>query len=163
MSSSHSTPRAPRRRRQYGITLLEVLVAMLLFLVAASALVLMINQAYVANAQSLRTFAATSTARSLLAMVEGNSSMLGSLNGTQLSAKNPTVSSTSLNPLLNWWTAQVTQYPDLQSLSISTTPSGSSGPGICSATAPCQIIADVTVRSAFGGSVKRTFVLQDGF
>ena len=163
MKLSASKSRAGSLGRQRGVTLIEVLIAMLLFLAAASALVLMINQAYIANAQSLRTFAATSTARSLLATVEGNPSVLGALNGTTLSAQNPASNNASLTPIVSWWTAQVAQYPDLQSLSVSTTPSGSSSAGACSATAPCQISADITVRSAFGGSVKHTFVLQDGF
>ena len=154
---------ARARARQRGLSLLEVLVAMLLFLAAASGLVLLTNQAYVANAQALRTFAATSTAQSLLAVVEGNSSALSALNGLQLSASNPSVSNAALNPVLSWWQAQVVQYPDLQSLSVSTLPSGSASPGTCSATAPCQLSAVITVRSAFGGSVQRTFVLQDGF
>ena len=166
MSGPSFEPRraaAAARSRQRGLSLLEVLVAMLLFLAAASGLVLLTNQAYVANAQALRTFAATSTAQSLQAVVEGNSAALSALNGLQLSASNPSVSNTVLNPVLSWWQAQVVQYPDLQSLSVSTLPGGSASPGTCSATAPCQLSAVITVRSAFGGSVQRTFVLQDGF
>ena len=159
-----------RRRRpvaargaQLGLSLLEVLVALLLFLAAASGLVLLVNQAYVANVQAQRTFAATSTAQSLLAVVEGNSAALSSLNGLQLGAQNPSVSNSTLNPVLTWWKAQLVQYPDLLSLSVSTTPSGSSSAGACNPTAPCQLSAAITVRSAFGGSLQRNFVLQDGF
>lgn len=151
------------RRGQRGVTLLEVLVAMLLFLAAASSLVLLINQAYVANAQASRTFAATTTAQSLLSTVEGNPQLLASLNGLQLSAQNPSVTNTALTPVLTWWQSQVGQYPDLMSLSVDTIPSGSASTGTCSATAPCQLSAVITVRSAFGGSVQHTFLLQDGF
>ena len=150
-------------RAQRGLTLLEVLVAMLLFLAAASGLVLLINQSYIADAQALRSFAATTTAQSLLATVEGNSSVLGSLDGLSLSASNPTTSASGVAPLLDWWKAQVAAYPDLLSLAVSTIPSGSSSHGACSAGAPCQIDAVVTVRSAFGGSIQHTFILQDGF
>ena len=153
----------PRRRGQRGVTLLEVLVAMLLFLAAASSLVLLINQAYIANAQASRTFSATTTAQSLLSTVEGNPQMLGSLNGVQLSAQNPSVSGTALGPLLTWWQSQVSQYPDLMSLSVATIPSGSASAGTCVSTAPCQLSAVITVRSAFGGSVQHSFLLQDGF
>lgn len=164
MTSCKLQARTVRRlRRQHGVTLIEVLIAMLLFLAAASALVLMINQAYIANAQSLRTFAATSTARSLLATIEGNPGMLGTLNGTKLDTSSSSTSSGALAPVYAWWSTQMAQYPDLQSLSVSTMPNGASSSGACSATAPCQITADITVRSAFGGTIKHTFVLQDGF
>ncbi len=151
------------RSTQRGVSLLEVLVALLLFLAAASGLVLLVNQAYVANVQAQRTFAATSTAQSLLAVVEGNSTTLAALNGLQLSSQNPSVSNSSLNPVLNWWKDQLVQYPDLMSLSVSTIPFGSSSAAACNPTAPCQLSAAITVRSAFGGSLQRTFVLQDGF
>ncbi len=166
---SHAFPGMPRRgasakrTAQLGLSLLEVLVAILLFLAAVSGLVLFVNQAYVANVQASRTFAATSTAQSLLAVVEGNSAALSALNGLQLSAQNPSVSNTALNPVLNWWKSQVTQYPDLQSLSVATIPAGSASAAACNATAPCQLSAAITVRSAFGGSTQHTFVLQDGF
>jgi prepilin-type N-terminal cleavage/methylation domain-containing protein len=154
---------AAARGTQRGLSLLEVLVALLLFLAAASGLVLLVNQAYVANVQAQRTFTATSTAQSLLAVVEGNSAALSALNGLQLGAQNPSVSNSTLNPVLNWWKAQLVQYPDLLSLSVSTIPSGSSSAGACNPTAPCQLSASITVRSAFGGSLQRNFVLQDGF
>ncbi len=159
-------PRMPARvpaRSQRGLTLLEVLVAMLLFLAAASGLVLLINQSYIADAQALRSFAATTTAQSLLATVEGNSSVLGSLDGLSLSASNPTSSASGVAPVLDWWKTQVAAYPDLVSLAVSTIPSGSASHGACSAGSPCEIDAVITVRSAFGGSIRHTFILQDGF
>ena len=163
-------PRATRRRgpcaarrSQLGLTLLEVLVAMVLFLAAASGLVLLINQAYVANAQASRTFAATTTAQSLLAVVEGNPQLLGSLNGMQLAAQNPSAGNAALTPVVNWWKSQVSQYPDLMAVSVSTIPAGSASAGTCNPATPCQLSAVITVRSAFGGSMQRTYLLQDGF
>ncbi len=151
------------RRFQHGLTLLEVLVAMLVFLAAASALVLLINQSYIANAQALRSFAATSTAQSLLAMVEGNPSAMASLDGLSLSAANPSGSSGSPAAIVDWWKTQVAVYPDLLSLDVATYPSGSTTHAACSPGAPCRLSTEVKVRSAFGGSMLRTFVLQDGF
>ncbi len=150
-------------RLQRGLTLLEVLVAMLLFLAAASGLVLLINQSYIADAQALRSFAATTTAQSLLATVEGNPSVLGSLDGLSLSASNPGGGSGTPTAIADWWTGQVAAYPDLLSLAVTTYPSGGTGHGTCSAGSPCQLSAVVTVRSAFGGSIQHTFILQDGF
>lgn len=140
---------------QRGVTLVEVLVATLVFLVAASALVLLINQAYVANAQALRTFAATSSAQSLLAMIEGDPADLSHLNGIQMGAGG--TGSPPPQALKTWWMAQSASYPDLIGIGLTTRPSS------CSATAPCQITAKVSVKSAFGGSVWHTYILQDGF
>jgi type IV pilus modification protein PilV len=155
MSSRHPIPAA----RQQGITLLEVLVAMLVFLIGASAMTLLAANAFTANAQASRTFIASSTSRSLLATIEGNPQILGSLGGTALGAASSSTASSSTAPgvLQNWWTAQRQIYPDLQGVQLSTQPNP------CSPTAPCQITATLTLRSAFGGSIQRTFVMQDGF
>ncbi len=157
VTMAHAAKKEPcAARRQRGITLLEVLVAMLVFLVAASALVLLINNAYIANAQALRTFSATTTAQSLIAMIEGDPADLGSLNGVQLGSGGPGAS-TAPQAIQTWWTAQTQAYPDLNSVGLTTSPTP------CTSTAPCQITAVITVKSAFGGSIQRTFILQDGF
>lgn len=142
------------RQRQSGMTLLEVMVSMLVFLFASTALVLLVNQTYVANAQAMRSFAATTAARSLLSVAEGDSPHIGSLNGVQLGA-NATASPPA--SLQAWWTTQSAVYPDLVGVAITTSPNP------CTATAPCQITANMTVKSAFGGTTQHTFVLQDGF
>ncbi|WP_298292683.1 prepilin-type N-terminal cleavage/methylation domain-containing protein [Thiomonas sp.] len=146
----------PTRRRtsQLGVTLLEVLVAMLVFLIGASAMVLLAANAFTANAQSARAFAVTSTSRSLLATIEGNPQILGSLNGTALGTAS---GNAAPDVLQNWWQAQRQTYPDLLGAQLATQPAA------CSATAPCQITATFTVRSAFGGTQQNTFLLQDGF
>ena len=157
VTKAHMTKKAPSAaRRQRGITLLEVLVAMLVFLVAASALVLLINNAYIANAQALRTFSATTTAQSLIATIEGDPADLGNLNGVQLGSGGPGAS-TAPQTIQTWWTAQAQAYPDLNGVGLTTNPT------TCTSTAPCQITAVITVKSAFGGSIQHTFILQDGF
>lgn len=143
-----------RRWRQSGITLLEVLVAMLVFLIGASAMAMLAAQAFTANAQALRAFDAASASRSLLAMIEGNPQILGSLNAAALGTAS---GSAAPSVLQSWWTAQRQTYPDLLGVGLTTQPNP------CTATAPCQITATFTLRSAFGGTQQNTFVLQDGF
>jgi type IV pilus assembly protein PilV len=150
MTRRHSTLAA----RQRGITLLEVLVAMLVFLIGASAMTLLAAHAFTANAQASRAFAATASSRSLLATIEGNPQILGSLDGVALGTAGGNAAPAALQ---TWWAAQRQTFPDLQGVSLATQPNP------CSPTAPCQITATLTMRSAFGGSVQRTFVLQDGF
>ena len=157
VTMAHATKQAPCAAcRQRGVTLLEVLVAMLVFLVAASALVLLINNAYIANAQALRTFSATTTAQSLIATIEGDPADLGSLNNIQLGSSGSSAS-TAPQAIQTWWTAQTQAYPDLSSVGLTTNPTA------CNSTAPCQITAVIAVKSAFGGSIQHTFILQDGF
>ena len=139
---------------QQGITLLEVLIAMLVFLIGASAMTLLAGNAFTANAQASRTFVATSTSQSLLATVEGNPQVLASLDGTALGTASGTAAP---GVLQTWWTAQHLTFPDLQGVQLNTQPNP------CSATSPCQITAIVYIRSAFGGTLQRTFLLQDGF
>jgi prepilin-type N-terminal cleavage/methylation domain-containing protein len=140
--------------RQRGMTLFEVLVAMLVFLIGVSAMALLASHAFTANAQSSRVYAATLSSRSLLSTIEGNPQILGSLNGVALGAAS---GSTAPAPLQSWWTAQRTTYPDLLGVSLTTSPS------TCSPSQPCQITATIQARSAFGGVQSRAFVLQDGF
>lgn len=140
--------------RQRGVTLLEVLIAMLVFLIGASAMVLLATNAFTANAQASRAFVATTTSRSLLATIEGNPQVLTSLNGAALGTS---PGSPAPSALQTWWTAQSQTYPDLLGAQMSTQPNP------CSTTAPCQITATLTMRSAFGGTLQHTFVLQDGF
>jgi prepilin-type N-terminal cleavage/methylation domain-containing protein len=140
--------------RQRGVTLIEVLMAMLVLLISASAMELLASQVFTANAQSRRAYAATLTSRSLLSTIEGNPQILGLLNGVALGAAS---GSTPPAPLQSWWTAQRTTYPDLLGVSLTTSPS------TCSPSQPCQITATIQVRSAFGGVQSSTFVLQDGF
>jgi prepilin-type N-terminal cleavage/methylation domain-containing protein len=142
------------KAKQRGVTLIEVLVAMLVFLISASAMALLAAQAFTANAQSTRAYAATLSSRSLLATIEGNPQILGSLGGVALGAA---AGSTPPAPLQSWWTAQRSTYPDLLGVSLTTSPS------TCSPSQPCQITATIQVRSAFGGVQSSTFVLQDGF
>jgi Tfp pilus assembly protein PilV len=140
--------------RQQGITLLEVLIAMLVFLIGATTMTLLAANAFTANAQASRTFIATSTSRSLLATIEGNPQILASLNATALGTG---VGGTAPSVLQTWWTAQRQTFPALQGVQLNTQPNP------CSPTAPCQITAIVSVRSAFSGTLQRTFVMQDGF
>jgi prepilin-type N-terminal cleavage/methylation domain-containing protein len=140
--------------RQRGVTLIEVLVAMLVFLISASAMALLASQVFTANAQSRRAYAATLSSRSLLSAIEGNPQILSSLNGVALGAAS---GSTPPAPLQSWWTAQQATYPDLLGVSLTTSPS------TCNPSQPCQIAATIQVRSAFGGVRSITFVLQDGF
>lgn len=148
------SPPIPRLRHQSGMTLLEVLVAMLVFLIGASAMVLLATNAFTANAQATRAFAATTTSRSLLAIIEGNPQIVGVLNGVALGTA---TGSAAPSVLQDWWSAQRQVYPDLLGARLTTQPNP------CTQTAPCQITATFTVRSAFGGAQQNTFVLQDGF
>jgi len=141
--------------RQRGLTLLEVLIAMLVFLIGATTMTLLAAHAFTANAQASRAFGVTSTSRSLLATIEGNPQILASLDGTALGAAS---GNAAPGVLQTWWTTQRQIYPDLQGAQLHTQPQQ------CSPTLPCQITATFTVRSAFGGgNMQRTFVLQDGF
>jgi prepilin-type N-terminal cleavage/methylation domain-containing protein len=145
--------------RQRGVTLIEVMVALLVSLISASAMVLLASHVFTANAQSRRAYAATLSSRSLLSTIEGNPQILGSLNGVALGAAS---GSTPPDPLQDWWTAAQQKtypdYPDVLGVSLTTSPS------TCSPSQPCRITATIQVRSAFfGGGQSRTFVLQDGF
>lgn len=140
--------------RQRGITLLEVLIAMLVFLIGATTMTLLAAHAFTANAQASRAFVATSTSRSLLSTIEGNPQILGSLNGVALGTASGNAAPGALQ---DWWTAQRQTFPDLQGAQLATQPNP------CTSTAPCQITATLTVRSAYGGNMQRTFVLQNGF
>jgi len=146
--------RAKPVAQQHGVTLIEVLVAMLVFLISALAMVLLASQIYTANAQARRAYAATLSSRSLLSTIEGNPQVLGSLNGVALGAAS---GSTPPAPLQSWWAEQQAIYPDLLGVSLTTSPA------TCSPNQPCQIAATIKVRSAFGGARSITFVLQDGF
>jgi len=147
-------PRTVLRRRQQGITLLEVLVAMLVFLIGASAMVLLATNAMTANAQASRAFGVTLASRSLLATIEANPQTLGSLNGSALGTAPGSAAPAALQ---DWWTKQRQTAPGLLGVQIGTQPA------TCAPTAPCQITARFTARSAFGGTSQRTFILQDGF
>ena len=145
------TPSLPSKNLQQGFTLLEVLIAMSVFLMASSAIIMQTGSLFANNSRNQNYYLSIANAQDLLAVIEGNPALLPTLDGLSLAqATDPT--------LVNLWNSIQTAQPFLQDITITTNPTN------CQSTQPCQIKAQiVTTRPIYPGAPPPTFLLQDGF
>ncbi len=142
-------------KNQSGMSLIEVMIALVVFLVASTALEMSITQMYGNNIKNNARIFVDSNAHSFLAIVYGNESVLPSLNGATFT-KGQSVPS-NLSVFDNWWTTFQQTNNLVNSVSIQTIPS------TCSVV-PCQIVLIVSLQqSGMSPVITQTFTMQDGF
>lgn len=146
-----SIPSLSSKSLQQGFTLLEVLIAMAVFFIASAAIIMQTGLLFANNTINQNYYLSIANAQDLLAVIEGNPTLLPTLNGLSLAqATDPT--------LVNLWNSIQTAQPFLQDIAITTNPTN------CQSTQPCQIKAQiVTTRPIYPGAPPPTFLLQDGF
>jgi prepilin-type N-terminal cleavage/methylation domain-containing protein len=143
-------------RKQGGFTLIEVMVAMVVFVIASAAVMSSINALFSSDARSKAAIFSQADAHDLSSMVSGNPSLVSSLNGVTFTKGKPAPA--TLSSLSSWWSATQSQSPFTQSVALTTTPA------TCSANTACLLTVTVTSKPPFSSApIVRTYELQEGF
>jgi prepilin-type N-terminal cleavage/methylation domain-containing protein len=143
----------PSRKQQSGLTLIEVMIALTVFVVASAGLLMSIGALYSANVVTKNLILTTDAMDDLSATIQGNPAAESLLNGLNL-----TKGGTGTNsPLSNWWISAQVANPYLESAAFVTTPAS------CTAGLPCQIMVTLTEKLPGKPVLTKSFVIQDGF
>jgi prepilin-type N-terminal cleavage/methylation domain-containing protein len=140
--------------RSSGLTLIEVMVALVVFLIAGSALISGSFNLFATNRVSIDTEKSTLISRDFLSISRANPSLKGSLNGMGFGTAGSGVSSTAFK---TWWATSTSGNPLLTAATVST------NPATCQAGQPCAITLGLTWNQPGSVPITRTFVMQDGF
>lgn len=142
------------KSRQGGITLIEVLIAMTVFIIASMALITSVGYLFGNNASTKAMIDTDSASLSFDSVIKGNPTLLSSsLNGLTMT-KGATNGSSALD---QWWVSAQAVNPFLEKASIATTPS------TCQPKQPCLVSLSITVKLPSKQEVTRTYALQENF
>ena len=140
--------------RQGGLTLIEVLIAMLVFIAASTALITSVGYLFWNNASTKAMIDMDSAATSFDAVIKGNPTLLSSsLNGLSM-VKGTTSTSTALD---QWWTSAQAVNPFLEKADVTTKPTA------CAPQQPCLVSLSITVKLPTRQELTRTYALQENF
>ena len=140
--------------RQGGITLIEVLIAMLVFIIASTALITSVGYLFGNNSSTKAMIDTDSAATSFDAVIKGNPSLLSSsLNGLSMT-KGAAKGTTAID---QWWTSAQAVNPFLEKADVTTKPTA------CAPQQPCLVSLSITVKLPTRQEVTRTYALQENF
>lgn len=145
-----------RSKNQSGFTMIEVLIAMVVFVIASVAILSSVQALFASDARNQARINDQAIAHDLSAMIDGNPSILGSLNGVTIT-RGAAVPS-SITPLSSWWAAAQSKDLFIQTVTLATTPA------TCATNVPCTVTIGITSKPPFGSSViSRTYDIQEFF
>lgn len=141
---------------QAGFTLIEVLIALVLFIVASAAVLYTVGTLYSSNARNKERMTDQFIAHDLSSIISGNPAILSSIDGeTFVRGKNP---SSQVAILSTWWNSAQLNDPFIQSVGTTTTPSA------CAPNSPCSVTITTTSKPSFSPTpIVRTYKIQEGF
>lgn len=137
-------------RRQSGFTLIEVLIALLVFVIASAAIMAGIQNLDAANARSRTIDNSEIIASNLAAVVSGNDTLITQIG----SGKNLDQQSTGTDPISQWWLQSKMLNPFLQTATLAMVPTTCQPKQDCSITIslvskPPYSTADITKNYQF--------------
>lgn len=141
---------------QSGFTLIEVMIAMLVLVIAAVAIMSSVQALFSSDARNQARITDQTVAHDLSTMITGNPSVLASLNGATLTKGSALPS--ALAPLSPWWTSAQSKNPFIQTVTLATSPA------TCTTSAPCTVTIGIASKPPFSSSViDRTYDIQESF
>jgi len=140
--------------KQSGITLIEVLIAMTVFIIASTALITSVGHLFGNNASTKVMIDTDSAATGFDAVIKGNPLLLSSsLNGLTM-IKGATNGSSAID---QWWDGAQAVNPFLENVTVTTSPTA------CTPQQPCLVSLAITVKLPSRQEVTRTYALQENF
>lgn len=144
------------RLGQEGFTLIEVMVALVVFAIAGAATLSTVNALFSANARNHAAIMDQSVAQDLSSMAQGSSALLSTMNGLVLTRATAAPSGVPL--LGSWWQTTQATNPFIQTIQTRTSPA------TCVANIPCLMSITITSKPPFSAKViDRTFEIQEMF
>lgn len=154
---SHSRTYSSPRLNQSGIGLIEVLIALTVFLIVAAALMAGASSLFSGNQQSRLAIESAMDSHDFLSIVQGNSALLPKLNNLDLLTSTDPQIKAWRNAIANNTADNVADNVLLKSAKITTIPA------TCQPAQPCQITLTEVWRRPGGSDVTKTFVMQVRF
>lgn len=146
------------KSRQGGITLIEVLIAMTVFIIASMALITSVGYLFGNNASTKAMIDTDSLSLGFDSAIKGNPTLLSSsLNGLTMTSGTSQGTTNGSSPLDQWWISAQAVNPFLEKASIATTPS------TCQPKQPCLVSLSITVKLPSKQEITRTYALQENF
>lgn len=140
-------------QRSSGLSMIEVLISLVVFLIAAAALITGASNLFATNRVAGDTYSSTMISCDFLSISEANPDKASTLNGMTFKS-----GSAGAPPFNDWWAKATSGNPLLQSATVATTPS------TCHGNQACQVSISLTWRQpGLSRPVTRTFVMQDGY
>lgn len=141
------------RSRQIGSTLIEVLVSIMVFIIASSALIISVTHLFENNTLTKAMIDTNSLSTSFDALIKGNQNLLSALNGLNMYRG----AGTSPPELNQWWSRAQATNPFLKSVNIVTEPAA------CQPRQPCLVTLTMRLNPAFRPELVRIYALQENF